>query len=69
MAALANLRTLRLSNNALTALPRELGSLTGLQEVHVNGNVKLDQRYLDELRQRRPELLIVGVDFQKAQVD
>ena len=62
VAALANLRTLRLSNNILTELPRELGSLPRLQEVHVDGNIRLDPQNLDELLQRRPELRIVGSD-------
>lgn len=62
VAALASLRILRLSNNALTALPPELGSLQKLEEVHVDGNSGLEQRDLVELLRQRPGVRIVGGD-------
>lgn len=58
--ALANLRTIRLSNNFLTSLPRELGSLRLLQEVYIDGNRDLEQAGLRYLMRQRPGIRIVG---------
>lgn len=63
VAALSSLRTLRLSDNALTALPKELALLPSLTEVHVDGNTGLgsSDRVVDALR-HRPETTVVFGD-------
>lgn len=59
IAALSSLRTLRLSDNSLTALPVELASLPLLTEVHLGGNSGLDAQKVADLLRRRPQMAIV----------
>ena len=60
--ALSSLRTLRVSGNALAALPKETASLPLLREVHVGGNSGLDREGVEEALRRRPDITIVWED-------
>lgn len=62
VAALASLRTLRVSSNALTSIPKELESLPLLQEVHVDGNSGLRHDVVLEFRRHRPDVRVVGAE-------
>ena len=60
MASLSSLRSLRVSNNSLTALPEEaLASLPRLREVHAEGNVGLGAATVEALRRQRPEIKVI----------
>ena len=60
--ALSSLRTLRISRNALAALPKEVASLPLLTEVHVGGNSGLDREGVKEVLRQRPDIAIVWND-------
>lgn len=60
--ALSSLRTLRVSGNALAALPKEAASLPLLAEVHVGGNSGLDRDGVEEVLRQRPDIAIVWGD-------
>lgn len=59
VAALSSLRTLRLSNNTLTVLPKEVASLPLLREVHLGGNSGLDREGVAEVLRQRPEIAVL----------